>query len=129
MSRLPMSRVNKVLVWTTAATAWGTAFVTTMLEPARSEAVAAANPIEEASVLQPAIPAAPPAGLVILRYTPVTAPAPEIRTIYVSQPRQASTKSSSSAKSSTSSGGSTAAAPPPAAPASAPAPAPKSSGS
>jgi hypothetical protein len=111
MSRFDQGRWNRILVWTGATLAWGTALVAARAEPAQ---VASSVPPAEGQVAtdsrQAAMPTPPAQGLVILRFAPVAAPEPEVVTVSV---RRA------------------AASPPPAQPAAAarPGPEPSSSGS
>jgi|GEM_PF-3548858 len=133
MSRFDSGRWNRILVWTGAALAWGTAVIAARLEPAR--ATDAEQPLPEVnqqatSTTLAAMPASPSEGLVILRFTPVPAPEPEIRTVYVERSVPARSSGGGSSASSGGSSGSGRSAPPPASPAPAqPAPAPSSSGS
>lgn len=128
MSRMPMSRLARIGTWTGAALAWGTTAVFVK--------VAAAEPAETATTVPPAdeaatlvgplatMPEPPSDGLVILRFTPVTAPPPEIivktRYVQVEGPAPATASSSTSGSaapaqtaSTGGSSGTTAAAPPP----------------
>jgi hypothetical protein len=110
MSRFDGARWNRILVWTGAALAWGTAFIATWLEPAR-DVDAAETPPAVATPVEPAsratMPSPSPQGLVILRYTPVDAPPAQVLTVRVQGPSS----------------------PPAAVASSQPAPAPESSGS
>ena len=88
MSRFDSARWTRILIWTGAALTWGTAMIATWLEPARE--VAAAGPGagagETAVTSQESImPSPAPRGLVILRFTPVDAPQPEVRTVFVNR--------------------------------------------
>lgn len=112
MSRFDGSRRGRIAVWTGAALAWGTAVTLAGQEPVQAEAEGTEIPPSttvETTVLS-AVPALPEEGLVIIRYQPSVAAAPEVRTVYVQQPAPSVARPS----------------PPPPAPA---APAPKSSGS
>ena len=114
MSRFNGGRWNRILVWTGAALAWGTAFIAIWLEPDRG--VDATQPAagESAETSSQAImPRAAPQGLVILRFAPVDTPASEVVSVRVE----------AAASPGFTSGG------PPAAAPSQPAPAPESSGS
>lgn len=114
MSRFDATRRGRIAVWTGAALAWGTAVTLAGQEPVLAGAESAPTPtsVETETTVVGSVPTMPDQGLVIIRYQPSVAPAPEVRTVYVQQAApQTSTRS---------------AAPTPA-PASAPAP--KSSGS
>ena len=115
MSRFNEGRWNRILVWTGAALAWGTAFIAIWLEPARGVDAAQPAPVAGGtaeSSTQAIMPRPAPQGLVILRFTPVDTPAPEVVTVRVEA--AASPRVSAG---------------PPAAAPSQPAPAPESSGS
>ena len=111
MSRFDQGRWNRILVWTGATLAWGTALVAARAEPVQ---VTSPVPPAEGQVAtdspQAAMPTPPSHGLVILRFTPVEAPGREVVTVNVTR---------------------AAASPPPAQPAAAapPVPEPSSSGS
>lgn len=91
MSRFDAARRGRILVWTGAALAWGTAITIAGLEPDSTEAntqMAAAPPSISAAVpvsRLAAIPTPPAQGLVILRYRPSTDSTSEVRTEYVQQ--------------------------------------------
>lgn len=111
MSRFDQGRWNRILVWTGATLAWGTALVAARAEPAQvNSSVPPASGQVATDSLQAAMPTPPSQGLVILRFTPVATPEPEVVTVNVSR---------------------AAASPPPAQPAASaqPAPQPSSSGS
>lgn len=108
MSRFDMSRRSRILVWTGAALAWGTAVTMAGLEPPSGPPASAPPPV---SGLVPASQAAamptPPArGLVILRYQPSADIAPAVRTVYVKQkaPQAARTAQATAAPAPESSG-------------------------
>jgi len=86
MSRFDQGRWNRILVWTGATLAWGTALVAARAEPAQ---VTSSVPPAEAQVaadsLQAAMPTPPSQGLVILRFTLVEAPEPEVVTVNVTR--------------------------------------------
>jgi hypothetical protein len=103
--RLSLGRIAAITAWTGAAVAWGTAVVS----------VAAANPdiATEESAPEPvvaapttrmlaALPDMPDSGLIVVRYTPVARPEPEViierRVVQVASPSQpqAKTKTKSS---------------------------------
>jgi hypothetical protein len=86
MNRLPPSRLIRIFTWTGAALAWGTTVVMAKAAtPAKADDTQT-EPAQAAAGLAGAtapFPTPPSQGLVILRYAPVTAPAPQVRTIYV----------------------------------------------
>ena len=101
--RLSIGRVAAISAWTGAAVAWGTAAVS----------VAAANPDVQAEEVVPttevaaqtttvlaSVPTMPDSGLVVVRYTPVARPEPEViiqhRVVQVASSSQANTKTKSS---------------------------------
>jgi hypothetical protein len=96
VNRFRDGRWYRILVWTGAAMAWGSALVAFRLEPARSTGVTPA-PEEVQMILdeQAVMPRPPASGLVVIRYTPVAAPDPVVRTVMVPRPA-ASTPSSAS---------------------------------
>jgi hypothetical protein len=101
MSRFDEGRLARIMVWTGAALAWAGAVTAAALEPLRAQASLSgeSSPAEVVTTtLHPVVPTAPAQGLVILRYTPVEVPEPEVRTIYVRQTK-ASGSSGSSANS------------------------------
>lgn len=85
MSRFTPSRRNRVLAWTGAALAWGTAVTAARLEPARAQtdAQAPSTPVVAETATQAAMPAQPIGGLVILRYQPHEEAAPPVKTVYI----------------------------------------------
>lgn len=91
MSRFDRARRGRILAWTGAALAWGTALTISVLEPESAGANAqAATSQPSTSVVAPtshlaAMPNPPARGLVILRFQPSTEQAPEVRTVYVQQ--------------------------------------------
>ena len=87
MSRFDSARWNRILIWTGASLTWGTAMIATWLEPAR-EVDAGPEPLAgetAASSQESVMPSPAPRGLVILRFTPVDAPQPEVRTVFVNR--------------------------------------------
>jgi hypothetical protein len=84
MSRFNGGRWNRILVWTGAALAWGTAFIAIWLEPERGVDAAqpAAGKSAESSA-QAIMPRPGPQGLVILRFAPVDTPASEVVSVRV----------------------------------------------
>jgi hypothetical protein len=91
MSRFDTARIGRILAWTGAGLAWGTAITMAGLEPADAGAVTPnLTPPASQGATVPAsrvatIPAPPARGLVILRYQPSVESTPEVRTIYVKQ--------------------------------------------
>jgi len=91
MSRFDTARTGRILAWTGAALAWGTAVTIAGLGPA--DAGAASPPLTTPASPTAVVPASqvaamptPPArGLVILRYQPSVESTPEVRTVYVKQ--------------------------------------------
>jgi hypothetical protein len=141
MSRMPASRIATIGAWTAAAVAWGTTNVvmkTASAEPEQTESPTSTT-LEIPSTTQAALPAQPEGGLVVLRFTPVTAPPPEVivQTKYVSVGSRTpsgggSRKSATPSAPSAPSDGAPVTKPPPPPPATTPAttpPAPPSSGS
>jgi hypothetical protein len=68
MSRFAQGRWNRILVWTGAALAWGSALVATMLEPLRGQE----PPVDTSGQTQtvdasPMMPNPPDQGLVVIR--------------------------------------------------------------
>jgi hypothetical protein len=101
--RLSIGRVAAITAWTGAAVAWGTAVVS----------VAAANPDVQTEEQDPiaevaaqtttvlaAVPTMPDSGLIVVRYTPVARPEPEViierRVVQVASPSQPKAKTQSS---------------------------------
>lgn len=109
-----MARRSRIVAWTGAALAWGTALTISVLEPESAQAnVQAPTSQPSTSSVAPAsqvtaMPTPPARGLVILRYQPSTDSSPEVRTVYVQQKAPQASKP---------------------APETAPAPAPRSGGS
>lgn len=86
MKRFGVSRWNRILVWTGAALAWGTAFIAARAEPARTEAGKVESTAPTTVTTQAILPEAPARGLVVIRYTPIDQPVPEVRRVYVQAP-------------------------------------------
>jgi hypothetical protein len=93
LKRLFPSRWARIIAWTGAALAWGTSVVAVQAQTeqsaATSEPVSTPEPepaVQEVPQPLAAVPAPPEAGLVVIRYTPVPPPAPEVitRTVTVS---------------------------------------------
>lgn len=109
-----MARRGRILAWTGAALAWGTALTISVLEPENAQAniqAPTAQPPTSAVVPSSQIttmPTPPVRGLVILRYQPSIESSPEVHTVYVQQKAPQTSKP---------------------VPGSAPAPTPRSSGS
>jgi hypothetical protein len=141
MNRLPPSRLIRIFTWTGAALAWGTTVVMAKAAtPPKADDTQTEPPLTAAGLAGATapLPTPPSQGLVILRYTPVAAPAPQVRTIYVQGTPSpvAGTAAAPAAASAPAAGAPAPAAvappPPPPAPAPAPAtapPAPTSTGS
>jgi hypothetical protein len=91
VTRFDSSRRARILAWTGAALAWGTAVTMAGLEPEKAAASTSVAPAPPAvSGVVPAsqvaaMPAPPAQGLVILRYQPSVDTTPEVRTVYVRQ--------------------------------------------
>jgi len=90
MSRFDTARRGRILAWTGAALAWGTAVTIAWLEPANAEATSATVTTPSTSAVETAsqmavMPNLPVQGLVILRYQPSVDSTPEVRTVYVQQ--------------------------------------------
>lgn len=91
MSRFDRARRGRILAWTGAALAWGTAVTIAGLEPANADAtpptVTAPLPtgVVAATSQVAGLPNLPVRGLVILRYRPSVDTTPEVRTVYVQQ--------------------------------------------
>lgn len=119
MSRFDHARRGRIVAWTGAALAWGTALTIAGLKP--TEAAAAAEPSTTApptttgvaATQHELMPSQPAGGLVILRYRPSADEASEVQTVYVREKAPAASAPKSSPQP----------APPPAAPA------PRSNGS
>jgi hypothetical protein len=83
MSRFDGGRWNRILIWTGAALAWGTALVTARIdENAQPEARPTEGQVATVSP-QAGMPVSPAHGLVILRFTRVESPEPEVITVNV----------------------------------------------
>jgi hypothetical protein len=78
LSRFDQGRWNRVVVWTGAALAWGSALVAARLEPARDLPPAPAPASVPAGVeVETALPVAPEGGIVVIRLASAPAsPAP-----------------------------------------------------
>jgi hypothetical protein len=86
MSRFDQGRWNRILVWTGATLAWGTALVAARAEPAQvTSSVRPAEGQVATDSLQAGMPTPPSQGLVILRFTPVAIPEPEVVTVSVTR--------------------------------------------
>jgi hypothetical protein len=83
MTRFTASRWNRILIWTGAALAWGTALVAAKIEPAREGRATASPPSTAPATSLAPLPEPPSSGLVILRYTPVEQPGQQVRKVYV----------------------------------------------
>ena len=68
MSRFAQGRWNRILVWTGAALAWGSALVATLLEPPRGQEPPLDSPGQTQTVVaSPMMPNLPDQGLVVIR--------------------------------------------------------------
>lgn len=80
--RISIARVAGVVAWTAASVSWGTAAVAVATRP--SEAVASEEPLvfalPEVTTSTAALPVLPESGLMVLRYTPVEKPKPQVVT-------------------------------------------------
>lgn len=90
MSRFDTARRGRIVAWTGAALAWGTAMAISVSESgsvgAKSpEATQPATPVVVTTPVVAAMPTPPARGLVILRFQPSPDDAPEVRTVYVQQ--------------------------------------------
>lgn len=88
MSRFDAGRWNRILIWTGAALAWGTAVMVSWIEPARDAEANRSELVAEEpadSSLRAFMPRPAPLGLVILRFTPVEVPQAEVRTVVVNR--------------------------------------------
>ena len=85
MSRFTPTRRNRIVAWTGAALAWGTAVTVAKLEPARAEPEPPGpEPAFSSSTTTVApVPEMPSEGLVVLRYRPSEEAQPEVTTVYV----------------------------------------------
>lgn len=130
MSRFTPTRWNRILAWTGASLAWGTAFVAAKVEPVRAQETKPDPAAESVITSFGPMPQAPATGLSILRYKPTAAPAPEVKRVYV-QAAAPATQSSGSQKTASTKAGSVQTPPPPPPPAANPPPPPNppSSGS
>lgn len=106
VKRLFPNRWAKILAWIGAGVAWGSVAVAADL---RDPALAGAEPATPetpstesatADTTLEALPIAPESGLVIIRYTPVAPPAPEVIVKTVSAPASSGTNQTPTVKSS-----------------------------
>ncbi|MGA7281117.1 MAG: hypothetical protein WBZ40_04970, partial [Acidimicrobiia bacterium] len=67
MKRFSASRWNRILVWTGAALAWGTALVAAKVEPVRAQDSGTDSTTTTQAPNQAIMPQPPPSGLTILR--------------------------------------------------------------
>jgi hypothetical protein len=75
MSRFDQGRWNRVVVWTGAALAWGSAFVAARLEPSRDVPSTPAPKVAPAGVeAGAAFPVPPEDGIVVIRRPGASAP-------------------------------------------------------
>jgi hypothetical protein len=86
MSRFDQGRWNRILVWTGATLAWGTALVAARAEPVQvTDSVPPADGQVATDSTQAVMPTPPSQGLVILRFTPVEIPEREVVTVGVTR--------------------------------------------
>lgn len=80
MSRMPASRLARIGAWTAAALAWGTTAVVVRAATTADDSPTTTQPSPQVSPsgVKPILPAPPDGGLVVLRFTPVTAPPQQI---------------------------------------------------
>jgi hypothetical protein len=100
VSRFDRTRKGKIVIWTSAALAWGTAVTVARLEPARADQGSQLTPPDApASTIETSVlPSGDPKGMVILRFQPRPDEQPEVRTVYVRrQPTQPSAPTASAA--------------------------------
>ena len=84
MSRFDEGRWNRILIWTGAALAWGTALIAARIdEKAQPEPTRPSEGQIATVSRQSAMPVAPARGLVILRFTPTETPEPRVVTVEV----------------------------------------------
>jgi hypothetical protein len=80
--RLFPNRWARILAWTGAALAWASVAVGAAIQREMADASTTESPsparTSTTTGAQAAIPSPPPNGLVIIRYQPVAAPAPEV---------------------------------------------------
>jgi hypothetical protein len=77
MSRFDGGRWQRILVWTGAALAWGTALIASRIDERPQVESTNSSQVQIASVSpQAGMPVAPAQGLVILRFTPMEPPEP-----------------------------------------------------
>jgi hypothetical protein len=114
LKRLFPSRWARIVAWTGAAIAWGTSIVAVQAQTQQPATTGAPEALPEPDpqvqeVPQPlaAVPAPPEAGLVVIRYTPVPPPAPEVitRTVTVGGGGGGTTNSGATTSSQASSSG------------------------
>lgn len=99
MSRFAQGRWSRILIWTGAALAWGTALIASRQQPtATSDPEPGPDTTQVATASsRPSIPRPPDTGLVVIRYTPVEAPVPVVQTVVVNRQVAASVVASSPA--------------------------------
>lgn len=86
MSRFDSTRWGRILAWTGAALAWGSALTATGLEPLRAQGEAppaAPTPVVVEQAQPASLPSQPAGGLIILRYRPTETPDAAIETVRV----------------------------------------------
>jgi hypothetical protein len=87
--RFPAHRVRRLVAWTSLAIAWSTALVARGLATPEPTATAQLPPPPPTAPAAPTVPSSMPAmpagGLVVLHYTPVDKPAPEVRRVVVTR--------------------------------------------
>jgi hypothetical protein len=102
--RLSIGRVAAITAWTGAAVAWGTAvvsFAAANPDVQTEEPVPVAEVSAQTTTVLAPVPAMPDSGLIVVRYTPVARPEPEViierRVVQVAASSQPKTKTKSSA--------------------------------
>lgn len=87
--RFPAHRVRRLVAWTSLAIAWSTALVarglTTPEPTATAQPAPPPPPAPTATTVPSSMPTMPADGLVVLHYTPVEKPAPEVRRVVVTR--------------------------------------------
>jgi hypothetical protein len=95
MSRFDEGRWARILIWTGAALTWASALVASRTTPVATGDPGPAPETDQVETVttRPDLPTPPAPGLVVLRYTPVERPLPEVRTVRLERPTVAVTAS------------------------------------